>query len=189
MRTWLPVLVICVVLAWSSSSSALFLEVGTESVLLGESGESGQTLDALAVRLGHVPEVHPGLSVGASFAWRRQPYHTDWHPFAPSHSEARDAGRGSVPRSVENAHYLELSVLGRIGGVSGRLRPFGEGEFGWAAVGRDEGFEGDVFLGVRGGGAWWLAQYLAVRGTLGFRLYMGSERYTLPLSVELHVGF
>ena len=182
------IIVACLLLGPAAARSAAFLEVGTESVLLGNVGQSGEALDGLVVRVGTLSPRAAGVGFGTTFAWRWQDYRLKWYPFAPDTDGIRqDAGDQCC--SPDEAHFFEFAFLGRAEASRAVLRSFAELEAGCAAIARPTGPEGDLFLCMRAGGSWQLARSLVLSIGVGQRFYFVGERHTVPISADLALRF
>ena len=172
----------------ASSSAGVRVEFGTQgNVLTSFSGEE-TLVDGFSLRAVVTGGTIGSVQLEPALTWRYQ-RHSDneWSPYKPVAIDPCRRGWKDAPDSGES-NFLEISVVARALEDRSGLRPFAELE-GGVAFNDLAGAGPDIVVSFTAGAIWRFDSAEAIVVGVGYRLYLPSDRLTVPLLVNFVMEF
>ena len=183
-----------VILVWvfasigASSSAAVRVEVGTQgNVLTSLSGEE-TLVDGFSLRAVVTGGTIGSVQLEPALTWRYQRHDdNEWSPFKPGIPDPGRREWEGAPNSKES-NFLEVSLVARALEDRLGLRPFAEFE-GGVAFNDLAGAGPDIVVSFTAGTIWRFESAEAIVVGIGYRLYLPSDRLTVPVVVNFVTEF
>ena len=182
-------ILVCVVSSIGAPSSAgVRVEFGASGNLL-TSLEGEETLvDGFNLRAVVAGDTDGPVQVGAAVTWRYQRHEdNEGIPYEPVAIDPCRRGWKDTPDSGES-NFLEISVVARALEDRSGLRPFAELEGGVAFNDLEEAGP-DIVVSFTAGVIWRFESAEAIVLGVGHRLYLPSDRLTVPVGVSYVMEF